>query len=569
MCGIAGVIDKKRATDSRRRERVVRNMLRLMKHRGFDAHGIKSTDNVSIGHTRLSILDLSRRGDQPFSDENLNSALSFNGELYNHDRLRKKYLDDIRINSNSDTATLFELLKKFPIESVLKKIHGMFAFSFLNNKSSNLVLAIDRFSIKPLYYVNTPEYFAWASEIKAFSALPKHKFQLNKKVIGEYLIFRHVSGPETLFKNIHKLQAGEYLTYNLVNKTIKVKKYYKLQKSRCHQDFLENILSSSVKAHLMGDIIAGVQLSGGVDSSLVALFAQKFSKKKLHTFSIGLNDKKWNEFHYSDFIANKLGTNHHKIIFSKKDFVRLLPRIIYHLDVPITHPNTVPMYILAKEARKCTKVLLTGEGADEVFCGYNRYFQKNEKDKGLIYSNAFSSPQDVAKIFKGHISVVNRKKIVRGLNGLKREDKMSFYDIYTYLPHVLLRQDKAGMAANIENRVPFLYTSVVEMGFNSKTKVGRFGGKTQIKELALKYLPKDLVLRRKCGFGLPISEWLRDKDGLLSHLSNLTKSKVIKEFFDVNAIKQLIEEHLVEEVDNSPILFTLISLSMWHDTFIN
>jgi len=333
--------------------------------------------------------------------------------------------------------------------------------------------------------------------------------------------------------------------------------------------FSESVISESVKDHLMGDIIAGVQLSGGVDSSLVALFAQKLSQKKLHTFSIGLVGGLWNEFGYSDIVADKLDTKHHKIIFSKRDFVQLLPKVIYHLDEPLVHPNTVPMYILAKKARKYTKVLLTGEGADEVFYGYNRYFQESNVIKDKIFSNAFDNPQLISQIFKGRISLVNRKKIFRNTVKFDDESKISFYDIYTYLPHILLRQDKVGMAANIENRVPFLYTPVVEAGFNSRTRVGKFGGKTQVKKIALKYFPKNLVLRRKCGFGLPISEWLRDRNGLLPHLLKLKKHKLIKKFFVINEIERLIKEHLYKEKDNSSVLFTLICLSIWHDVFID
>lgn len=563
MCGIAGFIDKRKTSPQKEREYIVKVMLDLMKYRGGDAYGIVSADNTTVGHTRLSIVDLSTRGDQPFSDKN--SILSFNGEIYNHKTLRRKYLSHTKIRSGSDTATLFGLLGKYPIKSVLKKIQGMFAFSFLDVNKNELILTLDRFAIKPLYYIDTPEYFAWASEIKAFKALPKFKFQINESSFGEYLVFRYVAGSSTLFKNIYKLQAGEYLTYYLKKNITKVKNYYLLRKTSDNPTKLENIISSSTKDHLMGDIDAGVQLSGGLDSALIAFFAQRFSKKKLHTFSIGLRDDDWNEFHYSDMVAKKLGTKHHKIIFSKESFARLLPKVIFHLDEPLVHPNTVPMYILAKKARKYTKVLLTGEGADEVFYGYNRYFRES---KGVIFSNAFNDPRLISRIFKGKISVANRKRLLLDAHKLSKEDRESFYDIYTYLPHVLLRQDKAGMAANIENRVPFLYTSVVEKGFNSKTKIGRLGGKTQIKEIALKYFSEALVLREKCGFGLPISDWLRDGNVLLPYLSDLAKHPVIKKYFITVAIKQLIREHLSKEKDNSSILFTLICLSIWYDVFI-
>ena len=568
MCGIAGFIDKKKTVTQKERGAIVKNMLLLMEHRGGDAFGIKSIDNVTFGHTRLSIVDLSKFGNQPFSD-NQGSLLSFNGEIYNHEILRREYLNEVKISSNSDTATLFELLRKYSIESTLEKIQGMFAFSFLDAKKYKVILSIDRFAIKPLYYIDTPKYFAWASEIKAFKAIPGFSPQINESVLGEYMVFRHVVGQKTLFKNVCKIQAGEFLSYNLKNNTIRSRKYYRLNKRESVPKFSESILSESIKYHLMGDIAAGVQLSGGVDSSLVALFAQKFSKRKLHTFSIGLADDHWNEFYYSDIVVNQLGTKHHKIIFSKNDFARLLPKVIYHLDEPLAHPNTVPMYILAKEARRYTKVLLTGEGADEVFYGYNRYFQKPNIAKNTTFSNAFNDQREISKILKGKISTTNRKNILGDISKISDEDKISFYDIYTYLPHVLLRQDKAGMAANIENRVPFLYTSVVEAGFNSKTRIGKFGGKSNVKEIALKYFPEEVILRRKCGFGLPISEWLRDKDVLLPYLIKLTEHKCIKKHFVISEIKQLIDKHLCEEEDNSSVLFTLICLSIWHDVFIN
>lgn len=568
MCGIAGYLDKSGKTTQTQRELIVTKMLNLMRHRGGDADGVKSTKNVSIGHTRLSIVDLSPKGNQPFCDTGNNFVLSFNGEIYNHLSLRKKYLNNTKISSSSDAATLFDLLKKYPMKLVLGEIEGMYAFSFLNTGKEELLLVLDRFAIKPLYYINTPKYFAWASEIKAFEALPKFNFQVNESVLGEYMVFRHVAGRETLFKNIYKLQAGEYLTYHSKNKIIKIKKYYQLRKRRKIQMFSEDTISSSVRGHMMGDITAGIQLSGGVDSSLITFLAQRFSKKKLHTFSIGLKDENWNEFRYSDLVAKVLGTKHHKVSFSKRDFRELFSKVTYHMDEPLVHPNTIPMYILAKRARKYTKVLLTGEGADEVFYGYNRYFKKQNSNKSIIFSNAFNNTQIVSDIFKGKLSIKNRKRILRGASQLRNEDKISFYDIYTYLPHILLRQDKAGMAANIENRVPFLQSSVVEAGFNSKTRVGKFGGKNKIKEIALKYFSRELVLRRKCGFGLPIADWLRDKDSLLPYLLDLTKHKLIKNYFVVSSIKRIIQEHLDKESDNSSLLFTLICLVVWHDVFI-
>lgn len=569
MCGIAGFVGKNNKISKKDREFFVNKMLYLIKHRGGDAYNVKSFENITMGHTRLSIVDRSPLSNQPYSTVDNSFMLSFNGEIYNFKELAKKYFNPLAIVSKSDTVILFELLRNFSIKSVLTKIEGMFAFSFFNNNRKVINLVLDRFAIKPLYYVDTPEFFAWASEIKAFKALPNFKFETNESVLGEFMVFRYVAGNSTLFKNVYRLQAGEHLTYDTIrNSILNTKKYYQLKKTNRTVSFSEKLISSTVKKHLIGDAEAGVQLSGGVDSSLVTFFTQKFSKKPIHTFSIGLKDKKWNEFYFSNKVAKKLGTQHHKITFSKKDFVRYLREVAYYLDEPLVHPNTIPMFILAKEARKYTKVLLTGEGADEVFLGYDRYLYKKSSQDDLIFANAFNHEETVSRIFKKSISVINRKKILDGAKKLKLNDKLSFNDIYTYLPHVLLRQDKAGMAANVENRVPFLDRYVVEEGFNSTNKIGKFGGKNQIKKIALKYFSKDIVLRKKCGFGLPISDWLRDKDGLLSHLLRLKESQLIKNFFNIKEINIIIDDHLRQKKDNSSILFTLISLTIWHDIFI-
>ncbi|OHA90169.1 MAG: asparagine synthase (glutamine-hydrolyzing) [Candidatus Zambryskibacteria bacterium RIFCSPHIGHO2_01_FULL_46_30] len=569
MCGISGFIDKRDKLIQTERELIIRNMLRLMRHRGGDAMGIKAYNNMTIGHTRLSIVDSNPRANQPLVD--VDSILSFNGEIYNHRKLRNKY-GKRKLISYSDTATLLELLRLLPLKRVLTLVQGMYAFSYFNKKKDLLILALDKFSIKPLYYIDTPDYFAWASEIKAFKALPQFTFQFNNNCLEEYLVFRYIAGEKTLFKNIYKMRAGEYLVYSLKNGLFKKHQYYNLKKIKQNKNiFPENILKESIRAHLMSDTPVGVQLSGGLDSSLVAFFAKQFSKNRLHTFSIGLKDKQWNEFKYSDSVAKLLKTIHHKIFFSKHDFARLFPKLTYYLDEPLVHSNTIPMYILAKKARKYTKVLLTGEGADEIFYGYNRYFEvKLSSNRDILLSSSFSSQRAVSRIIKSRNLVFNeRNKILETSHRIKEVDRrVSYYDIYTYLPHVLLRQDKAGMSANIENRVPFLYEPVVERGFSSKTRTGKFGGKTALKKVAIKYFPEELVLKRKCGFGLPITDWLKDKDALLPHLSVLKKHHLINTYFVNGEVKKLIREHIDGKKDHSAILFSIISLVVWYDVFI-
>ena len=282
-----------------------------------------------------------------------------------------------------------------------------------------------------------------------------------------------------------------------------------------------------------------------------------------------MKDDKWNEFEYSDAVAKGLGTVHHKLVFTKEDFIGNLEKITYHLDEPIVHPNTIPMYLLAKFARQYTKVLLTGEGADEVFLGYKRYFQTNiSSDENLLFSSAFSAPEVVSGILRNPNHVLSeREKLIQETSGLSQQDKLSFYDMFTYLPHVLLRQDKAGMAANVENRVPFLYEPVVQAGYSLDLKIGEMGGKTPLKKIALKYFPHDFVIRQKCGFGLPISEWLKDEDCLLPRLQALKNSQLISEYFRGESVDKLIYEHLSGINDHSAILFSLIGLDVWYDVF--
>lgn len=568
MCGVIGFVDKKNKLTIGRRTQIVNEMLSIINHRGGDAIGIEAYGLTTTGHTRLSIVDKNKRADQPFANDR--AILSFNGEIYNHKNIRNKYIMN-RLDSYSDTATLFELLQMLPMEKVLKIIHGMYAFSYINKQKNILTLASDKFSIKPLYYINTPDYFAWASEVKAFKAIPGFRFQLNADCLEEYMIYRYVAGERTLFSKVNKLLPGEFIQFALNSGKIEKIQYYDICNIGCADNFTEEILKKSVRDQLMSDEPVGVQLSGGIDSSLIAIFAKQFSKYKLSTFSIGLSDKKWNEFDYSDFIAKKLRTDHHKIFFSKSDFNKLLPKITYHLDEPLVHPNTIPMYILAKEARKYTKVLLTGEGADEIFYGYNRYFDHNlRSDNDILFSNSFNKPESVSKLIKMRGPYLKeRTRLLRNIpRHIKSDAKVSYYDLNTYLPHVLQRQDKAGMAANIENRVPFLYEPVAESGFYALNRAGEFGGKTPLKKIALKFLPKEFVLRRKCGFGLPIADWLRKEGSPNLDLSRLAKHSLIKKYFKVREIRKLCNEHLCKNIDNSVILFSLLSLTIWYDVFI-
>jgi asparagine synthase (glutamine-hydrolysing) len=565
MCGIIGYIDKKQQLSFLEKRQIAEKMLDRITHRGGDSSACIIEGDVVIGQTRLSILDSTINASQPLC--NLDLLLSYNGEIYNHLTLREKYLTDCTFGSHSDTLTLFELLNKYDLNGIYKDIWGMFAFSAYYKQRKEVLLVTDSFGIKPLYYLENEDWFAWSSEPKVFKDLPGVQFELNENTLFEQLVFRYVYGEETLFKNVFKIMPAQSVVYNLIeNKIYNCK--FSCTSIPTNDGSLAEVLAKSVKDHLVSDTLPGIQLSGGVDSSLVAYYANKSSGKKMHTFSIGMNNREWNEFEYSDKISEQLATQHHKIVFDKLDFIKNFDLVTYHLDFPIVHPNTVPLYLLALEARKFTKVLLTGEGADELFLGYRRY-ANNFQD--VLYSNAFTEPDNIKKILKKKIrtDLFHRKHIVSQLSGSLLEQKGQ-YDIKTYLPHLLQRQDAAGMAANIECRVPFLYPTVYELSklMKQEEKLSSLNGKDCLKKLALKFFPKNIILRKKCGFGLPIHNWLLENDALALDVENLKTNSFILKYFDANEIMKIIEEN-TKGIDHSGILFTLVSFCRWYNIFIH
>jgi len=580
MCGIVGFVDKTNKLKETDKQALVERMVERISHRGGDDKGTYSTNGVAIGHARLSILDLSKNGAQPFFNRDKTIVLSYNGEIYNYQAVNRTLKEkNYPLQSNCDTETL---LYAFIDEGdgCLTKLNGMFAFSIYDAKASAITLAVDRFSIKPLYYIDTPEWFAWSSEVKSLLLLTGFRAELNESKLSEYFLFRQVSGEETLFKHIHRLLPAQVLTYKITSDTVEKHIYWRLEKKNFGIIDFEKVLleklDRSVSEHLLADVPVGVQLSGGVDSSLVTALASRY-KKDLNTFSIGLKDESWNEFRYSRVVAEKYHTIHHELIFSEDDFVRALPGLTYFQDEPISHSHSVPMYLLAKEAREYVKVLLSGEGADEVFFGYQRYqrlFGRGARPDDIILSNAFgksdlikkisASPYDEAEVIR------QRRSILDPFSGLAWVDQVSYYDVQTYLPSLLLRQDKMGMAATLENRVPFLDYTLVEFGFSlpERLKINTEENKILLKRVTEKYIPRELIYRRKCGFGQPIAAWLRNPKGLGVLLDMLIKYPR-RSFLNYAAIHELITEHRNKSADYTEMLWTLINLELWLRIFID
>jgi asparagine synthase (glutamine-hydrolysing) len=578
MCGTIGFVDKCGAFGDGEKKALIGRMIDSIEHRGRDGACYFIDGPVVIGNVRLSILDTSARGAQPFFDASHQVVVSYNGEIYNyHDvnRLLEKRYD---FRSSCDTETLVYAYRDDP-EGFLDGLFGMFAFSLLDRSRKKLVLAADRFAIKPLYYIDTNEWFAWSSEAKSLFELPGFKAELLADALSEHMVFRHVAGARTLFKNVKRVLPRQMISYDVKSGARSEKTYwepgtYKTGWKNDRMEFL-NLLGRSVAEHLLADVPVGLQLSGGIDSSLVTAMASR-GKRGLHTYSIGLEDCAWNEFRYSRKVAEQFRTQHHELIFTEHEFARLLPILTYYHDEPLSHSHSIPMYILANRARKDVKALLSGEGADEIFLGYNRHqklFASGEPDEGaILLSTAFNSIKDAASVLtcfdQSDEAFSYRWSALRAAKGQDAGRRVSDYDTLTYLTPLLLRQDKMGMAANLENRVPFLDHRVVEFGYSlpCARKLG-MSGKNILKEIASEFLPKDLVYRPKCGFGQPISEWLKNQEGLGSYL-RLFRNGVGPTYIQYEAAQSLAAEHARGRADHGDLLWTLLTLEVWMRIFV-
>ncbi len=574
MCGIAGYIfnqSKLKNTDT------LRKMLQVQKHRGPDDSGINAFNldsgevlafptnetvqvdnqfNGLLGFNRLSILDLSENGHQPMLDPAKQIMLTLNGEIYNAFDYKEELEDwGYSFRSTSDTEIVLALYLKYGFHGMLDRLNGMFAIVIADFKQKCLFITRDRFGIKPMYYINKKARFAFSSELKSFKYLDDFRFELNEKQMDEFLVFRsNVNG--TLFKDIHSLDPGHYLTYS-ISGGVKVHRYFDINSySRINElngslsiygKQMEEWLSKSVKRQLMSDVKLGCQLSGGVDSSLVTWLANRNSDEgKFEAVSIVFREKQYSEEKYIDHVTEGLEIPAHKFLLDSEYYLNHIEKATWHLEVPLNHPNTVGIYKLSQLAKEYVTVLLSGEGADEVYGGYSRFYnvnypfrlqkllheaKSNRKDiKSIIdyfdiayrsvMETAFMSPFLAGKVwkdFKKDQATCNRINLYRTLNG-SAFDRQVKYEMQTYLPDLLIRQDKMSMAHSIENRVPFLDNEVVQNSFSipekylllRKSPEGGNAEKYLMKKMAAKQFGNDFAFRDKMGFGIPVKEFFTE-----------------------------------------------------------
>lgn len=619
MCGICGF--------NWNDEELIKKMVQKIHHRGPDANGIKTFPEFSIGNARLSILDLSARGNQPMSGSDGKRWIVYNGEVYNFPQIKEELqAKGYSFNSHTDTEVVLKSYEEYGTEC-LKKFNGMFSFAIWDEEKKELFLARDRIGIKPLYYYLKDGKFIFGSEIKSILEAGCVQKEVNLQSMYYYLGYEFVPAPETMFKNIYKLRQGHYAIFK--NGDLKITKYWDLEfkpeitDEDEAMDRIFNTLETSIKRRLISDVPLGVFLSGGLDSSTVVGFVSRLYSKKVQTFSIGYRDKTFSELPYAKIVSDFFGTEHNVLMIDpiSPDEIE---KCLYHLDEPMTDLSTIPFYLICSKAREKVKVCLSGEGGDEMFLGYdrlkaarmNRYYnifpsffrkkivaplilklpdQPQKKGainilkrfiEGTLYPEEvgamrwqyFLNPKIEQNIFNqstaSQISFNPFDPIYyfsRSCNSDRWIDKDTYVDIkLTMADSVLMKVDKMSMATSLEVRVPFLDHELAELcaSIPANLKLNKFATKYILRKTLKKYnfLPESIIYRGKQGYSLPIKNWLREelKDYMIDLLGS---SPIIKENFNNSYLSELINEHLELKHNHNHILWALINLSLWYKKF--
>lgn len=612
MCGIVGIVNKNGSASIE--SQTISGMCDVMSHRGPDDHGIFVNKNVGLGHRRLSIIDLAT-GHQPMFTPDQRYVIVFNGEIYNYKALRARLISlGSHFQTNSDTEVILELYRQYGKDCV-NYLNGIFAFCIYDNLTKEVFLARDHIGIKPLYYFDANNNFVFASEIKSILKSGLVKAECNLAKLPEYFIFREVAGPDTLFKEVHSLPPGSYML--LRNGKTEISRYWDVTRTAInenisHQDAFEqlsDLLTDAIKMQLMSDVPLGTFCSGGVDSSLVTAIAAINTSEKINTFSVGFDEKEYDESKYAKMVAARYDTNHHELRLNNQEFADLFEKSVWHNDLPLNFANSVLIYALSSLAKKTVTVVLTGEGADELFGGYPRYmipvihsklaqiprpllriakyglglipdhrakklasYMDMNEAEVLLYNSAIHSPE---KLVQYGININEdildyRASLITSITSNDHAlNRVSLLDQQTYLLSILNRQDKMSMAASIESRVPILDYRLIEFANSlpATIKCDRLNPKRIFKQLAEKYLPRELIYRQKSGFGVPLSDWFTSKDGLGNLAEELLTKASLDELEWNGDIRKIISDHKAGLCDHAEFLWSSINYVQWKATF--
>jgi asparagine synthase (glutamine-hydrolysing) len=615
MCGIAGIVNF--STDHIDRGIVV-NMVEVMRHRGPDNEGLFDDCHVVLGHARLSIIDVAGSA-QPLCNEDGSVWVVFNGEIYNYRVLRYELqAKGHRLQTAGDTETLVHLYEEYG-QDMVGHLRGMFAFAIWDKCKQMLLMVRDRIGIKPLYYCKIGDDFVFASEPKSLCQHPGMTVRVDVEGIWHYLTYRSVPAPGTLFEGVNKLRAGHLMT--VTARRCEEKCYWDIPllpeqpKRRCgrkdtqtSRDHVESLLLESVEHHLISDVPLGAFLSGGVDSSLIVAMMSRLTHEPVRTYSVGFPDFSLSEVAYARTVANLYKTDHHELMLEEDCFAQHLQEVTWLRDFPLSEPADIPLYLLAKMAAHDVKVVLSGEGGDELFAGYPKYAYDHfealvnvlptsmirvieyllparcrrvevalkslcEKDRSHRWAQWFSPFTEEEKL---HLLTPNNtwknptQAYVENSLGSGLLDAMLYADCKLWLPDNLLeRGDRVTMGASVECRVPYLDHPFVEAAFSlpAHLKVRGRQGKWLLRQIARKYLPNHIVNRRKVGFTVPLARWFRGKLRYVCYDHVCRKDGLMRQFFTHKELHKILDEHCSGRKDNALKIWTLLALSVWDDVF--
>jgi len=627
MCGIAGFVDLWDATSIRSaEERAVSldRMCRIIRHRGPDDQGVMLKPGVALGMRRLAIIDLVT-GHQPISGEDGSVTIVFNGEIYNFQETKPKLeARGHTFKTHSDTEAIVHAYEEHG-PACLKELRGMFAFAIWDDKAQSLFVARDRAGKKPLYYTTTSSgTFVFGSELKTLLEHPDVERELNPLALDAYFTLGYVPDPLSIFRNIHKLPPGHYLTFT--KGRVDVQQYwdfdFREEPKRSEADYvaeLRDLLDESVRLRLISDVPLGAFLSGGIDSSTVVGLMARHMGQPVKTFSIGFHEDSYNELEYARLTAKKFGTDHHEF-FVTPDICAIVDELVWHFDEPFADSSAIPTYMVSKLARDYVTVILSGDGGDELFGGYTRYVVERKRGgferlpkplrEGLMRPLSERLPHatwgrnylhnvslDPIARYLDSVSVftsLNRKalytpdffqKLGQGgyagnlfrelANQVKTDeplDRLLYVDSKTYLPgDILTKVDRMSMAVSLEARAPLLDHKLIDFvtGVPASLKLAGFQTKHLLKEAVKDLIPAEILHRPKQGFGVPIQEWINQQ--LRSRIRDTLRDARTRQrgYINSNYLDILLDEHERGRRDHSMGLWSLLMLELWHRRFLD
>ena len=631
MCGIAGIVAAEHlAPEDRGRAITMRDVIT---HRGPDDAGLFVDERAALAHRRLSIVDLAA-GHQPLANERDDVWIVFNGEIYNHAAIRPQLEADGHVyRTRCDTETIVHAYEQWG-DACVERFRGMFAFAIWDVRRRRLLLARDRMGVKPLYWARAGDRLLFGSEIKALLASGLVRADANEGALPELLGTRYLSGSETLFKGIHRLLPGHTLVFE--DGRVTIRQYWDVPAGRSNPEIeklseadavrrFRQLLEEAVRIRLMADVPLGMFLSGGLDSSAIAALMARMIDRPLQTFSVAFKQRAFSELDYARQVSDAIKADAHEVVIDDQDFFGALPRMIWHEDEPVAHPSSIPLYFVSELASRHVKVVLTGEGSDELLAGYGKY------PRSLVNWRAGGAYSAVPDALRGWVadSVVPRLpgRFARYARrsflsvprtpeamffdtfasiGIQRQgsllssrlasqatleraygpsrayfdapnghsttlDRLLYADLKTYLVELLMKQDQMSMAASIESRVPFLDHHLVEFAsaLPPKMKLRGFRTKWILREAVREILPARILTRKKMGFPVPFALWMKEQWQGVARDILLDRRTRERGIIDPVAAERLIAEHASGRQEGGDALWSLLNLELWYRTFID